>query len=81
MLLFGGAVAFNTPLPAVNDKPTSRWSISNECVGEPARTNTAEDMLAAFGVAIWKLLPYPITPGVILVIVGRVARLPSELKR
>ena len=50
MLPFGGAVAFNTPLPTVKFKPTKRWSISNAWVGEPALTNTAEDMLAALGV-------------------------------
>ena len=47
---FGGVVAFSTPLPAVKVKLTSRCSMSKACVGEPARTSTAEEMLAASGV-------------------------------
>ena len=57
MLLFGGEVMFRSPLLAVKFRPTRRWSISNECVTEPARTKTAEEILAASGVCTWKAAP------------------------
>jgi len=37
MLPLGGAVTFSTPLPAVYDNATSRWSMSNAWVGAPGR--------------------------------------------
>ena len=45
MLPFGGAVTVSTPLAAVNDRPTRRWSMSNACVCDPGCTSTTDEML------------------------------------
>ena len=81
MLPFGGAVTFSTPSPAVKFRPTSRCSMSIECVCAPGRTSTTEAMLDAAEVWTWNVCPYPNAPGVTPVIVGRVAGVPSELNR
>ncbi len=81
MLPLGGAVTFSSPLPAVNDSPTSLCSISNAWVGAPGRIRTTELIFAASGVCTWKLLPYVRVAGVTPVMAGRVARLPSGLNR
>ena len=50
MFPLGGALTLSTPLPAVNDNPTRRCSMSNACVGAPARMSTTEEMVPASGV-------------------------------
>ena len=49
-MLFGGAVTFSMPLPALKVAPTMRCSISKACVGAPGLMNTTDEIFAAFGV-------------------------------
>jgi len=58
MLPLGGAVTVRAPLPAVKDRPTSRWSMPKAWVAVPLRTRTTDEMLAASGVVTLKVLPY-----------------------
>ena len=81
MFPVGGPVTFNTPLPWVKVSPTSRCSMSKAWVTAPFFINTTELILAASGVCTWNEVPYPMTAGVTDVITGRVAAVPSELKR
>jgi len=80
MFPFGGAVTVSVPLPFVNVMTTMRWSMSNACVGAPGRIITTDEIFAASGVETVNPPPHEIVLGR-LVIVGRVARAPLELKR
>ena len=79
-MLLGGPVTVRVPDPGVNDRPTSRASVSNECVSEPGRISTTWEILAASGVKTVKDPFHSIELGA-PEMVGRVAADPSELNR
>ena len=70
----GGAVTVSALDPAVNDIPTSRWSMSKACVDEPGRTRTTCEILAASGVETVNGPPHAMSLGA-LAMVGRFARI------
>jgi hypothetical protein len=78
MFEFGGALIVSVWPLAANVTPTSRWDISNACVGAHARIRTTLAIVPS--VVAVNVAPYPRVAGV-PVRDGRVAGLPSALKR
>ena len=75
-----GNVACRVVPVVVNGRSMKRWSMSVECVTEPSLINDTRKIVAASGVSMVRVGPGSAT-AVAVVIVGRVARVPSMLNR
>ena len=76
MCTFAGTLAVSVPSPAVKESGRYRCSISTECVWDPSRIRPTFWIEAAFGVVIWKDVPWLTVPGA-PVISGRGASSPE----
>ena len=75
-----GNVACRVVPVVVKGRSMKRWSMSVECVTEPSLINDTREIVAASGVSMVRVVPGSAT-AVAVVIVGRVARVPSMLNR